>query len=329
MAYLRIWKPALLAVSVVLAACSSVDEAVFVTKTSLSVVDIDSTPPDINFAYGRDEIFFGPNYSNGSSPPAVGSIRSNGAIFSPEIKQVYATGDAAVLVVDPAGVYAPKNGEDELKGDKRPMIFGTSTNLGFKIGITKELPSVVLGYRRKEASYIPLQSQGEGKPETYASVLASIDTTFGQDEADPVFSNAQYFATGEAAKVLASQPYFKSIFRAEAQSALAQFDISREKFNELQAAISLCVFNLDREMWRSVLDNAIASRLFALDDGEPDQAEVDAVNNAYSVYRSSGTADDRVELMAEYVFALNAGLRPEDASYSVLLQAHERLVCGY
>jgi len=58
------------------------DRAVFVTKTSVSILDIDSTPPGLSIAYDRVEGFIGPAYQSGGAPPVVGIMKSDGKLVS-------------------------------------------------------------------------------------------------------------------------------------------------------------------------------------------------------------------------------------------------------
>ena len=193
--------------AIFLSGCATTNEAVFVTKTSISVAEIDTTPSELSFGYQRIEGFYGPNYENGAVPPVVAFLSSNGGIFNPEIQQIYATGDAARIVTgeDPD----PNAVEDKLQGEKKSLLFGTSTTLGFKLGVTESNPTFLLGYRRKEASFIPIHDK-EGGEEKYSSVLASIDTRIGTT--DKEFKNKQFFATGEAAKNMAAKEYMRTGF---------------------------------------------------------------------------------------------------------------------
>lgn len=140
-----------------LSACTTTDEVVFVTKSSLSIVDIDSTPSEVSLGYQQVEGYFAPAYENGAIPPVVASIQTDGSLFSPQIRQIYATGDAANILAGNTSDYDPTDDAAAvLEEDKRGMFFGTSTTLGFNVGVTRETPSITIGYKRKEASYIPL-----------------------------------------------------------------------------------------------------------------------------------------------------------------------------
>lgn len=100
-------------------ACTTTDEVVFVTKSSLSIAEIETTPPEISLGYSRVEGYLAPAYENGALPPVLSSIRSDGSLFAPEIQQLYATGEAANLVASGAASYDYSDDDSErLTGDK-------------------------------------------------------------------------------------------------------------------------------------------------------------------------------------------------------------------
>lgn len=132
--------------------CAYRDSVLFVTKTSLGI-DVDSKPPSASIAYDRVEGFLGPRYDNGGVPPVVGRLQTDGAVFNPRVRQLYATGSAAALVADQNASAGPT----ELKGKKMFMFFGTTTSTGLKVTFMGQYPdSFHIGYRRKEFSFIPL-----------------------------------------------------------------------------------------------------------------------------------------------------------------------------
>ena len=316
---------AILSTLVITTGCSTTENAVFVTKSSISIVDIDKTPASLTFAYDRTEGFFGPNYENGAVPSVVGFISTDGQIINPKIKQLYATGEAADIVVDPTRTtYTTNNEADTLIGAREPFLFGTSTTFGFKIGITGADPSLTLGYKRKEVSVIPLR-KGKGEAaDVYSSVLASIDTSvdsnFSVDGENAEFENGQFFATGKAAKILASQDYMKKLFKDRAKSSLEVFD---ELFNEqvkYQLSISKCSMNIDSKKWQTVIDSGTASNIF------PDLNE--SIQVALSKYKASGKAEDQLSLIKLHSAGISGGIVGSTPEYSVLLKAHKQLVCG-
>jgi len=106
------------------------------------------------------------------------------------------------------------------ENDVRPVFFGTTTALGVKVawsGMTGQIPdTAVFGYNRKELALVPISMQkvkNSGGKDEYrmkqASLLATLDsaTNLSTDEDDRGinFQLIQYFATGDAANLLALQ----------------------------------------------------------------------------------------------------------------------------
>ena len=81
-----------------LTGCTTPDAVLFVTDTSIGI-NVESKPPTVSVAYDRTEGFVGPRYDNGAIPPVVASLQTGGNVFNPKIRQVYATGTAAVRAV--------------------------------------------------------------------------------------------------------------------------------------------------------------------------------------------------------------------------------------
>src|SRR6266849_9336492 len=80
-----------------LSACD-ISYATFVTSTDIGI-SADVKTEDLHLGYVRTELFIGPGYPDkGETPQVVGFLGSNLSAFSPKIKQLYATGDAAGLV---------------------------------------------------------------------------------------------------------------------------------------------------------------------------------------------------------------------------------------
>jgi hypothetical protein len=207
-----------------LASCADTGRVIFVTTSSFGI-NVDNKPPTVSIAYDRTEGYIGPRYPDGAVPPVVASIETDGKIFSPEIRQVYATGPAAVRVVGTPN--APESPHDLVgeKTGKRMVFFGTTTTLGLKAGFSGEgyPDSFVFGYKRKEFSYIPLGTKDvNGTPhDAYPSVLASIDTrASAESRPNSSLRTQQFFATGWAADTLATNPAVTYVFRAKAADAL-------------------------------------------------------------------------------------------------------------
>lgn len=219
---------ALLAASVVVTGCASKDTVVFVTSSSIGI-NVDSKPPTASVGYDRTEGYSGPRSANGGMPEVVASLKTGNGLFNPRVRQLYATGAAALKTVDPDAADGPATLSGDAAGRKQ-AFFGTTTNLGFKIGFGAEGPETFsFGYKRKEFSYIPLApgvagDGGEGDATAvYPSVLASIDTTStaGGNGGNSGLTSEQYFATGQAAEALATDPRIAAVFKATARGALA------------------------------------------------------------------------------------------------------------
>lgn len=205
------------ALALLLGACDS-KTAVFVTSSTVGI-NVDSKPPTVGVAYERYEGFVGPRFNNGGAPPVVASMETGGTVFDPQIRQTYATGNAAVAA---ASGKEPTEKTDGLQGDTRLMFFGTGTTLGFRVGFDPNgVPdSLVLGYKRKEASVIPLGAGTNGKA-VYPSVLASIDNTSTMTVLGRTgLATKQFFATGQAAEALATNKTIQAAFQEKAAASL-------------------------------------------------------------------------------------------------------------
>jgi hypothetical protein len=216
-----------------LAACTDLtDSVLFVTDTKIAI-DADSKPPNINIGYSRDETFIGPNFegNTGAIPPVVGQLKTNLAILSPEVEQIYATGHAASLATKAAEelstprVLAP--GEN-----KKLVYFRTGANLGLKVVFANNVPeSIDLGYKRKELSFIPLvKTVGESEStvkDVYGSALAFIGVnTKISTPTETSLGISQFFATGIAAESLAKTDTIRGAFQtiAKESAGRATFD---------------------------------------------------------------------------------------------------------
>ena len=206
------------------AGCATKDYVLFATKTSLSIVDADTAPPGVSIAYDRTEGVAGPTFQYGHVPSVMAHISSDSAVFQPQIKQAYATGDAARLLVgEKQDRCVPKAGQPL---ETFPMFFATHTVVGLKIGFSNvatpsPIPSsFVFGFQRQEASAIHLsrvardQVGGTGcVPNNgedhvfYPPVLASINlrATAGGTAKESSLENCQFFATGDAARAIAKR----------------------------------------------------------------------------------------------------------------------------
>jgi hypothetical protein len=204
--------------------------AAFVTKTSFSIFDADTTPAQVTFGFDRVEGFIGPLNPDGTVPPVVAKIETDGKIFNSKVKQIYATGQAAEAV---AGLTPSTDTDtpDGKNGGRGLAFFGTSTSTALKIGFAPTgVPNTfVLGYRRKELSVIPrLASVKTGTGGlahyVYPQLLAAIDTrASAADQNTGTFGVCQSFASGAAATKMA----------ADARSGLPSLSCGDAKIEEL------------------------------------------------------------------------------------------------
>ena len=236
--------PALAVLALTLGACASPRQnAIFVTKTSLSVFDAESAPVGVSFAYDRVEGYAGPRFEDGSVFPVVGYLETDNSHFLRDVRQTYATGKAAALITKAddgkAGSVLSDSKADQPAGEKtdkaaatqeRPpaLFFATSTMVGLKIAFQPGnygLDSFTFGYKRKEASVIPVE-KGHS-----TSVFASIDTSggvvdplgtkaAGDSTTNPArFKLTQFFATGIAAEQIAASSAARTKMATNVQKA--------------------------------------------------------------------------------------------------------------
>lgn len=258
-----------------LAACADADRAVFVTDTSIGV-NGDAMTRTASFGYDRTEGYVGPTYvETGSTPAVFGYIASDLAVFDASVKQLYATGVAADWVTRDTAPAESDVPHENTSGERRVMLFGTTNSIGFKVGFaaTSGLSdSVALGYKRREASVIPLRSAvAPGMPDAYASTLASIE--MGEKAATMTDSGvriAQFIATGTAANNLARQAYIRGIYRTKAETAVDGGERFGRQTMQRAQTLGDCVTGsdgtLDRAKLAAILDRARSAGL--LNDGQ-------------------------------------------------------------
>jgi hypothetical protein len=311
--------------------CADKNTALFVTNSSLGI-NFDSKPPTANIAYDRTEGFIGPRFPNGGAPPAVASIETGGTIFDPKVRQVYATGDAAVKATKGASA---GDGPQTLEGEpnqKQLMFFGTETTIGLKVGFgtTGTPDSLLFGYRRKEASVIPLgeTQKEETTPDgqkvkktvaVYPSVLASIDMNVdAKHQAATGLSTKQFFATGQAAVALATNDTVAAAFRARAiesaksgltdeqvaaakAAGVTSANVTRDRLNKISDYIS----NADGTLNKAKRDQMVT-------DANAQNPEVVPDNLARQLknYQNVGAMRDRVSGSELTVKALFDAMRP-------------------
>lgn len=299
----------LLCTALALGACAdATNTAIFVTSSSVGI-NADGKPPTIAVAYERVEGFIGPRSNNGGAPPVVASMETDGSIFSPQIRQTYATGPASVIAVtagtgsaasETVDAEEKKGGPRDLDGPRKPMFFGTGTTLGFKVGFGAEgaPDSLVLGYKRKEISVIPLgitrdKATGEEKAH-YPSVLASIDTTSKMTDAPTAgLASKQFFATGRAADILANNPNISKAFRVKSAASLLD-SLTKDQLEKAEVVASAVA--ADQEKQFDTIVAAISCDGKTLDPTLRDKLAKDA-NLHPNAFKTAKTTEDLGKLL--------------------------------
>ncbi|MDQ3287030.1 MAG: hypothetical protein M3Q42_02000 [Pseudomonadota bacterium] len=241
--------------------CATKD-AVFVTKTSFSVLDVDATPAGISVAHDRIEGYFGPRFDNGKVYPVTGYVYTNSSGPTRGVKQVFAGGEAATVVLggDPNEDETAVTCNDPRKRKNPPLLFATGTTVGVKLGFAENTvvpTSFVFGYRRKEAAWVPVTATCQ------PSVLATLDSgatarvSAGGSKLNTGAS--QYFATGAAAVLLAGDDGIRETFKREARNALgevAEFNNREAVHNHLTLDIFSCASRVPDASFDAVVTNA-------------------------------------------------------------------------
>ncbi len=307
-------------VTLTLSACVT-KNVLFVTKTSLGI-DLDAKPANANIAYDRIEGYIGPRYENGAIPPVLASINSDGKIFKPTIRQVYATGDAAHNIVTKKN---STNAAKPLTGNKKPMFFGTTTTTGFKVGFTSKIPdSILFGYKRKEFSFIPLGR--ENNADVYPSVLASIDTgaTAGSQE-ETSLKTKQFFATGSIAEALGTKDYIQEDFKEKARGAFAAYRQEVVAQNREALMVLRCFTSVAEADLPAVWSDA--DRLGLFQEGNLLDGLMDRYNKATGWNRDDPKRSNELRnlrgLYADQI-GISIGSSPTRAA---LMRAHRKRVC--
>lgn len=217
----------ILACALLISGCGY-NEAIFITSTAIGI-NAETTPPNVAIAYERFEGFVGPTDENGNAPPVIASIESNQSVLDPRVRQLYATGEAALDVTVPTDAQVQKRiaaiGQTAyIEGDRRVAIFTVNSTTGLKVALNPEtvFDSIVLGYKRQEASFLPLIEADDGKaryPSTLAIMRRNVQIGTAQETEDGV---SQFFATGDAARNLAVRDDIRAYMGGVAREELAK-----------------------------------------------------------------------------------------------------------
>lgn len=223
--------------------CDSTDHVIFVTATNIGI-NADAKTQTANIGYDRTEGVIGPTYVDGGTLPGTFAyMNSNLSVFSPSVKQLYATGEAAAQVTDTNRPLPPSPPPGV--GMRRIMFFGTTSTIGLKVGFSTGTPdSIVLGYKRRELSVIPLHKDNpdSGNPDVYPPVIASIDMNVATPSLiETTLGLTQYFATGVAAVNVARLPDIRAAFAAAASDAVKKGLALADDTKKQATTVATCV----------------------------------------------------------------------------------------
>lgn len=307
------------AAALCLAGCATPrDNAVFVTKTALGI-DVDSAPASAAAGYNRVEGYLGPRYDTGTVPAVAGSFKTDGGFFDRKVRQVYATGNAALN----ATTGQPAFSTERFSGERKAMFFGTGTVLGLNIGLGGAAPdSFTFGFKRREVSVIPVTTETSSKVmdngvETevvhrFPSVFARFDNTTqaAGTAADSGLDIRQFFATGLAAERMANNAEIRREFVSEAVDRRAQYRQEEHQQSRMVLNTLFCVSRLPDGDLSQVWANAEALGVFK-------DRQVPAM------LRSAGSAQAARSLYTGHIRLVE----PAEPNMTLLLTLHNRFVC--
>lgn len=320
------WAASPLVVLMLVACASPRDSAVFVTKTSMSIADIDSLPASISIGYDRVEGYAGPRFTEGSAYPVASLIETNGGITDRKIRQVFVGGEAALIATSATAASAPSPAASvsaSAASNARALIFATGTTTGLKLGFTEGTiapTSFTIGYRRKEAALVPVDQQKLG-----TSVLGSLSNDVGvaiaasapaasnpTSAVNVAFGLEQFFATGKAAENLAGRKKIRDKFQDSAETAVGNVQKYREA-EAVQGRIAMetivCVDRLNETQFDRVINNIEDLRILA-------------DYNVMPKIRAASRKDQR-QLYYSFLTVLN----PSSPKVTSAMEFHKQLAC--
>ncbi|MBF0611925.1 MAG: hypothetical protein G8345_09300 [Magnetococcales bacterium] len=198
-------------VGLLVAGCGN---AIFVgTGTSIGL-DVEGTPEvgvKASLGYSRTEVVVSPPVGD-ETINSLGTVHFFNDFHNVNLNQTLATGDAALNMVSPTPSpidlnAAGKDCFDEYgqKVRKRIQLY-TGTDVGFNLSLNAPA-KLVFGYKRFEALALPLCRDKAGQPD-----INSVLTTMNFSSEGIKHGVTQSFATGNAAKLLASNSQLKTAF---------------------------------------------------------------------------------------------------------------------
>lgn len=254
--------------ALVLGGCHS-NKLVFTTQTSLGL-DISGTgeiPNKASLSYGRFEVAYVPRKSDNTAQSIYGGIDADVKFGLPPkylVKQTFATGQAATNAVSqgfPAASQAAStsgavvvSGKTNSTGfDPQPLTFFTATRFGIhvSVGEAQAPASLLMGYRRTEATVIPIPDPSIDVRPVFADIQinGSSSTTLTDSATNTPPRSilggvriVQRFATGQAAILASSNQDVRDRLDDAAGRRVAQFrtDYQAQELNSLKVIAAFC-----------------------------------------------------------------------------------------
>lgn len=260
-----------------LTGCGTGSRLIFTTQTAagLDISGINGTSPKVALAYSRHELAFVPRKQDGSSHSVYGGLDADIRFKIPPeyiIKQVFATGDAATNAANngvgksdggpPATVITnavnigpkPYTGRltdriDSFSPIGRPppstLAFFTGTKFGLHVSYGREelSPNALIGYRRTEATLIPVPDPSQEVRPVYADLEINStqhESTNKTESPKPSRLGGvrirQSFATGQAALIVSSKPSVQQKLRDAASVPIERVDRLIDLLDSLSVA---------------------------------------------------------------------------------------------
>ncbi len=273
--------PALVAMigAMALGGCVGSDTAVLFTTNNFGL-NVQATPtPTAEISFSRQEGLIAPVFEDGNTVPTAASMRHYVIPFLPistDSGTVFSGGrsaqDLATDLGDPTRretvtcvSEAPRDANGNAlpeKGQSRPMFFGTTTSIGFRVTMPAAnagtmLPNVHLGYRRNEMAVVPLMGEPDSvhcrepgrryaikSPEflaVSANGTAAPTVSAGKDPSGGKFNVSQIFTTGRAAHAAAHIPAVGEAFRSAVGESTETATVGTVVTYDPQETSSQCV----------------------------------------------------------------------------------------
>jgi hypothetical protein len=239
------------------AVCSTAgcaNRVVFVTHSSVGL-DVSGTaqlPNKVSFSFERYEAAIVPRKTNGEAHSVFGGMDADMTWFRGHtIKQTFATGEAARL----AAGGTSDNPVNTTNRDTAPLIFLTATTYGLNLSAGEQSmsPNLLLGYRRTEASVIPVPDSAQEVRSVYADILINSATNTDSSVITTNFSALagvrikQSFATGKAADALAKTNKEVRENLAAAAGVVSISDFRKKAVVENQIGEKLSALSSDKQ----------------------------------------------------------------------------------